>query len=131
MTKFAAYDSASIYAISDTPESAIAKAREDAGDSTAEFETAPIGAELAAWIDENGWNGAHRSFRLAYGRIVDTTDLSFDIGERVISVATPGLVAEEDAGETGAVLEIVGDRVLVAWESGVQTWTPIETIEEE
>lgn len=74
MTKFAAYDSVTIYATGDTAEAAVAAAREETREPEAEFDTAPIGDDLAAWIDENGWNGSHRSFAVRDGMIVDTTD---------------------------------------------------------
>ena len=74
MTKFAAYDDAGIYAIGGTADAAITKARFDAHDETAEFKTAPISDYLAAWIDENGWNGNRNSFDLdAAGYILNTT----------------------------------------------------------
>lgn len=73
MTKFAAYDASSIYAVADTADAAIAKARHDAREPAANFETAPITDEFAAWIDENGWDGMHRSFELRDGALVDTT----------------------------------------------------------
>jgi hypothetical protein len=73
MTQFAAYDDLSIYAIASSPEQAIAKARTEAMDPTAQFETAMIDDVLAAWIEENGWNGKHRSFEVRQGVILDTT----------------------------------------------------------
>jgi hypothetical protein len=73
--KFAAYDDASIYAVADTSDAAIAKAREDAREPTAQFSTAYISDDLAAWIDENGWHGPSRSFAVRDGEIVDTTAL--------------------------------------------------------
>ena len=74
MTKFAAYDANSIYAVADSPEAAIAKARDDARDDEAQFETARISDALAAWIDERGWNGHHDSFTVRHGEIIDTTN---------------------------------------------------------
>ena len=73
MTKFAAYD-LSIYAIGGTADEAIETARRDAREPEANFSTAEISAELAAWIDENGWDGMNRSFEVRRGVIVDTTD---------------------------------------------------------
>ena len=74
MDKFAAYDDASIYAIGETDDAAVTKARFDARDETAEFKTAPISDHLAAWIDENGWDGNRNSFELdAAGYILNTT----------------------------------------------------------
>jgi len=74
MTKFAAYDHSSIYAIGETRETAMTNARVDARDDTAEFKTAPISDYLAAWIDENGWDGNRNSFELdAAGYILNTT----------------------------------------------------------
>ena len=64
MTKFAAYDGLSIYAVADTAEAAIAKARRDTMEPDAEFDTAPITDEFAAWIEDNGWDGIHRSFEV-------------------------------------------------------------------
>ena len=75
MTKFAAYDATSIYAVAETADEAIAKARSDANDATAQFSAAPIADTLAEWIEENGWDGRTRCF--AYdtaGFLVDTTD---------------------------------------------------------
>lgn len=80
MTKYAAYDDASIYAVADTPDAAVAKAREDAREPTAQFSTARISDDLASWIDENGWHGATRSFHVRDGVIVD-------IDRRVIGLA--------------------------------------------
>ena len=75
MTKFAAYDNYSIYAVANTASDAIAFAIMDSGDKDAQFETAPISDELAAWIDENGWNGNRDTFEIdrATGHIIDTT----------------------------------------------------------
>lgn len=74
MPKFAAYDDLSIYAVADTEEAAIAKAREDSGEPSAQFSTAPISDDLAAQIERDGWNGTLRSFSVgADGYIIDTT----------------------------------------------------------
>lgn len=75
MTKFVAYDHNSIYAVGETRDAVIAKARDDARDDAAEFRTAPISDDLATWIDENGWNGHCDSFEIdrATGYIVDKT----------------------------------------------------------
>jgi hypothetical protein len=62
MTKFAAYDDATIYAVADTAEMAIIEGRVNTNNPEAEFETAGISDALAAWIEENGWNGKYRSF---------------------------------------------------------------------
>lgn len=76
MTKtfFAAHDDLSIYAIADSPENAIAKARDDARDDSAHFQTAICPAALAQHILENGWNGHRNSFDVISGIIVDTTN---------------------------------------------------------
>lgn len=76
MTKFAAYDDNSIYALGDTPEQAIQTARDDAKEPEAQFKTAPIREELAAKIDRDGWNGYTNSFEIdrATGYIIDTTN---------------------------------------------------------
>jgi hypothetical protein len=71
---YAAFDDLSIYAIGNTPDEAVAKARRDAGDPQATFQTALIDPALAQWIDEHGWNGNRRSFRVENGAIVDTTN---------------------------------------------------------
>jgi hypothetical protein len=72
--KYAAYDDMSIYAIGDTPEAAIQKARDDAREPEAQFKTAPIKDGLAAAIEDAGWNPHLESFALdEYGYIVDTT----------------------------------------------------------
>lgn len=73
MTKYAAYDEYSIYAIGDTAEAAIAKARDDAREPEAEFETAKITDEFAAWIEENGWDPHRCGFDLQDGFVVDVT----------------------------------------------------------
>ena len=73
MTRFAAYDDFSIYALGDTPEAAIAKARSDANDPTAFFKTDRISDDLAAFIDAEGWNGVLESFDVIDGVIADTT----------------------------------------------------------
>jgi hypothetical protein len=76
MVKFAAYDDASIYAVADSPDSAIQKARDDANDPSAQFSTAAISDRFAAWIEENGWDCYRRSFKLdkQTGFLVDTTN---------------------------------------------------------
>jgi hypothetical protein len=75
MPLYAAYDDFSIYAVSDSPENAIAKARDDAREPEAEFSTAMISDELAAQIARDGWDGMHRSFEIGRdGFIVDTTN---------------------------------------------------------
>lgn len=74
MTAYAAYDEVSIYALGHTPKAAIQNARNEAREPDAEFQTAEIDEDLAAWIDENGWNGKNRSFELRDGIVVDTTD---------------------------------------------------------
>lgn len=74
MTRFAAYDDLAIYALGDSPEEAIQNARDDAREPEAEFSTALISDELAAWIEENGWDGKSRSFEIENGFIVDTTN---------------------------------------------------------
>lgn len=74
MTKFAAYDDLSIYAVGDTPEAAAAKAREDANDPQAAFKIAPIADHLANQIAQGGWNGNRQSFEVAKdGHLVETT----------------------------------------------------------
>lgn len=74
MTTFAAYDHNSIYALGHTPEVAARNACNATRDDTALFEIAPIDEGMAAWIDENGWDGMSRSFEVRDGTIVDTTD---------------------------------------------------------
>ena len=73
MTTFAAYDSASIYALGHTREAAVENARNAAREPDAQFQTAEIDETLASWIDKNGWDGMRRSFDLQNGVIVDTT----------------------------------------------------------
>lgn len=73
--KFAAYDSNSIYAIGDTPTEAVARARRDAKNDSAQFLTAPIRDGLADCIEEAGWNPHMESFALdETGFVIDTTD---------------------------------------------------------
>ena len=73
MTRFAAYTDASIFAVADSADAAITKAREDAGDPTAEFQTARIGDEFAATIEDRGFHPNWHSFDIVNGEIVDTT----------------------------------------------------------
>jgi hypothetical protein len=73
MTHYAAYDDLSIYAVAETAEAAVAKARAETRDD-ATFSTAPISDELADWIEENGWHGPTRTFEIdRSGYLVDTT----------------------------------------------------------
>jgi hypothetical protein len=76
MTTYAAYDDCSIYALGHTEKAAIKNARNDTKEPEAEFLTAPVSDELAAYIETNGWNGSLRSFEIDQktGFIVDTTD---------------------------------------------------------
>ena len=75
MIKFAAHDDTSIYAVADSAEAAIEKARNEARDQTAQFQVAPISDELAAQIERDGWDGMHQSFAFdGAGFIVDTTN---------------------------------------------------------
>ncbi len=69
-TTYAAFDKDSIYALGETPEAAIANARDDARDDSAEFDTAEIDERSAAYIRENGWNGMRDSFDVKNGRII-------------------------------------------------------------
>lgn len=79
MTKFAAYHDASIYAVGDTPETAIAKAIKDTREPEARFLTAPISDALAAQIDQDGWNGHRQAFELdRNGQIVETENSTED-----------------------------------------------------
>jgi len=68
--KYAAYDSRAIYAIGETPDSAIARARADCRDPDAGFLTAKISDELAAEIQVDGWDGFSQSFDVIDGHIV-------------------------------------------------------------
>ena len=70
MTQYAAYDHSAIYAIGDTPEAAIAKARNDARDDEAIFETAKIGDADALEIEDGGFNGHYDGFDVKDGWIV-------------------------------------------------------------
>ncbi len=74
MTKYAAHDKFSIYAIGETPEAAIAQARDDARDDSAQFDTAIVSDKLAAKIMRDGWDGNRNSFDVRHGEIFDTTD---------------------------------------------------------
>lgn len=73
MTKFAAHDEHSIYALGDTAEIAVSRARRDNKDPDGHYSVTPITDDLAAWINENGWDGYERSFSIRDGVIVDTT----------------------------------------------------------
>lgn len=73
-TMYAAYDDLSIYAIAESPEAAIEKARDDARDDAAMFQTAICPAGLADRINQHGWSGWANSFDVVNGIIVDTTD---------------------------------------------------------
>jgi hypothetical protein len=68
---FAAYDTLSIYAVADTRAEAINKARADARDEEAQFETAVISTPLAYYIEANGWDGNSDSFEVVNGEIVN------------------------------------------------------------
>jgi len=68
--KYAAYDSRSIYAIGETPDLAIVRARIETRDPDAGFLTAKINEDLAAEIEANGWNGFSQSFDVIDGHIV-------------------------------------------------------------
>ena len=70
--KYAAYDSRSIYAIGETPDLAIVRARIETRDPDAGFLTAKINEDLAAEIEVNGWDGFSRSFLIRGGYIVAT-----------------------------------------------------------
>ncbi len=74
MTKFAAYDDLSIYAVADTGEVAIATARADTNEPDAMFKTAEISDELAVQIERDGWNGNRQSFEVRHGAIFVTTN---------------------------------------------------------
>lgn len=69
MTWYAAYDSMAIYAIGQSRDKAIAKARDDARDDEAQFETAIISIPLAYYIEANGWDGNSQSFDVHHGEI--------------------------------------------------------------
>lgn len=72
---YAAYDDFTIYAVHDTADGAIAKAKAEIGDPDATFSVAPISDDFAAWIARNGWNGNFRSFEVNRdGYLVDTTN---------------------------------------------------------
>lgn len=73
--KFAAHDDVSIYAVADSADGAVEKAKHDARDPKATFEASPISDDLATWIEDNGWNAMNRSFEVDRntGYIVDTT----------------------------------------------------------
>lgn len=72
--KYAAYDATAIYAIGDSPEQAIQKARDDAREPEAQFKAAPIRDGLAAAIEDAGWNPHLETFGLdEHGYIIDTT----------------------------------------------------------
>jgi len=73
-TFFSAHDDFSIYAVAETAEAAIAAAIKYSGAPDTMFATAKIGAELAAQIDRDGWDGNRQSFRIVDGYIVDTTN---------------------------------------------------------
>ncbi len=74
MTKFAAYDDLSIYAVADTAADAIAKARHEVRDDSTDFRIAQITDDLAARIERDGWDGSRQTFEIDNnGFIVDTT----------------------------------------------------------
>lgn len=73
MMKYAAYDDLAIYALGDTPAQAVKNARDAGKEPTARFLVAPVTDEFARWIDEHGWDGAHRTFDLVHGFLIDTT----------------------------------------------------------
>ena len=69
MTKFAAYDDLSIHATGDTPDLAIANAREKSGNPEAQFKTARMSEMFAAWVDQYGWDRENQCFSVEYGVI--------------------------------------------------------------
>jgi hypothetical protein len=74
MTKFAAYDDLSIYAIADTAADAIGKARNQMRNDSADFRIAQVSDDLAARIECDGWDGSRQIFKIDEdGFIVDTT----------------------------------------------------------
>jgi hypothetical protein len=75
MSKFAAYDNLSIYAVAETPEDAIERGRVNTMHRNAQFKTAPISDALANHIALEGWNGRYRTFEIrSDGFLVDTTN---------------------------------------------------------
>jgi hypothetical protein len=101
-TFFAAYDAAAVYAIGPTPEDAISIAREDAQAPDGKFETAQITRELAAWIDEHGWDGMSESFDLIDGWLIRNRGLD----ERIESL-------RDEAGQAGDLAQVaVCERAL-------------------
>lgn len=67
--KHAAYDDLSIYAIADTAQGAIERARSDANDPGAAFMAAPISDAFAARIERDGWDGKSQSFEVVNGQL--------------------------------------------------------------
>ena len=74
MTKYAAYDEMSIYAVGHNPDHAIEIARTETREPEAIFLTAKITDAMAEQIERSGWDGMRQSFKLADGFLVDTTN---------------------------------------------------------
>jgi hypothetical protein len=105
---FAAYDDVSIYATGTTEIEAVENARREVQDADAEFQTAPISAAFAAYIEAEGWDSWGRRFALVGGYLVDTTqahdDAEFvrcdsDTGDGGWSLHAPG--SEDEGIATG------------------------------
>lgn len=73
MSKFAAFDFHTIYAVGKTPAEALAKARYISGDLYLLW-TARIDDDFARDIERFGWNPNRNSFDVRCGYVVDTTD---------------------------------------------------------
>jgi len=68
---FAAYCPISIYAIGDSPESAIAQAQDDCRDLDAQFSVAEINPLFAEKITRDGFNPYRDSFYIKNGIILE------------------------------------------------------------
>lgn len=60
--KYVAFDTDAIYAVADSPQAAVAKAREEVRDREAQFDTAPVSDILAAQIERDGWDAGRQWF---------------------------------------------------------------------
>jgi hypothetical protein len=110
---YVAHDDVSVYAIGPTPADAIREARADTQAPDAQFQTAQITAALAAWIQDNGWDGTRESFTVVNGALFRTTGLDERLcdlrseAERAGDVAQVALCDRALSGDPFALAECV------------------------
>jgi hypothetical protein len=103
---FVAYDDAAVYAVDTSEDGAVAESRLFVGNDDAQFKTARITGELAAWIDTYGWNGTSDTLDVVDGWLIRTNGLH----ERIETLADEAA----DAGDLAQVAlcerALTGDR---------------------